>query len=220
MRKIQILAMGLILINPGFASKALALAQFSGTPGQEVKGVRLSEAAKVDDSPGSPALKRVTQGLRQKKVVIAKVSVYVAQVFSNGTADFESLDKLRASLQKSEPFILSMTFVRDVGIEKIADAFKEAFDENKVDGAKAPFSDFVSAVTKSGDVKDKQTYFFIFKQDGGKESITFETNGKEWFSVKDAASGTQAQFLKLWLGKPVDSGVEQLQSQLLSKHVD
>ena len=218
--KKQIYGIALVLFTTlTFSSQSLALVQWGAASGKEIKGAPLFESAKTDESPAAISLKRVTQGLRQKKIVFVWASVYVAQYFSNGEIDFSSTSKLKETLLKG-PLVISMTFVRGVGIDKIVDGFKEVLKANGVDDTQAPFNGFVEAVKKSGDVNDKQTYFFVFKQEAGKESVTFETNGKEQFSVKDAAPGFQNQFLGLWLGKPVDSGLEQLQAQLLSKHID
>jgi hypothetical protein len=181
---------------------------------KDIKGVKLSEYAKLDD--GVTSLPRITQGLRQKKVVFAWFSVYVAQVFSaTAKPDFSSVEKLRESLQKGMPLVFSMTFLRDVGIDKISEGFVEGFKENKMDVKVAPYSDFLSAVQKSGDVVDQQQYLFVFSENAGKESLSFQTHGKEIFSLKDQAQATIESFLDLWFGKPADSGLEQLQNQLL-----
>ena len=187
------------------------IAEFGSKATQKIKDVELSESVKL----GSANLKRATQGLRQKKVVLAWFSVYIAQFFTNSTADFSSVGNLKAALAKGTPTVVAMTFLRDVGIDKIVDGFKDVLKENKSDISQKPFSDFIDAVKKSGDVKDKQTYFFTFSQNGEKESVSFQTNGKEMFSVKEGAPGTISSFFNLWLGKPVDSGLEQLQEQVL-----
>lgn len=221
MKKNKFYGIGFVLIGLmvglNSSSPCFALAQFGDTTTTEIKGVKLADSLKIDDAKAPVSLKRVTQGLRQKKVVLIWASVYVAQIFSNAPAEFVSVETLKASLLKGIPIAVSMTFVRDVGIEKIVDGFKDVLKENKIDETKAPLSDFVAAVKSSGDVKDQQSYYFVFQAKEGKESVSFQTKGKEWFTVVDGAPGTHEKFLNLWLGKPVDSGLEKLQEQLL-KH--
>jgi hypothetical protein len=79
----------------------------------------------------------------------------------------------------------------------------------------APYKDFIGAVQKSGDVVDGQQYFFVFSENVGKDSLSFQTHGKEFFSLKDQSPASVESFLNLWFGKPADSGLEQLQNQLL-----
>ena len=208
---ISLLAVALLAIQP---VPAHALAKFGSDSKIEIKNVKLAESAKTDEA--GTALPRVTQGLRQKKVVFAWFSVYIAQIFTANTkTDFSSIEKLKESLNANKPVIVSMTFLRDVEIEKIIEGFNDVFKENKMDVAKAPYSDFLAAIKKTGEVKDRQTFFFTFNQVAGKESFAVETRGKEVFSLKDQAAGTITPFLNMWLGKPTDSGLEQLQEYLL-----
>ena len=207
--------MSLALLFQLNLSPAHALVKLGPEIKTDIKGVKLSESAKIDDA--TPALNRVTQGLRQKKVVFAWFSVYVAQIFSTSTKpDFTSISNLKEALIKGLPVVVSMTFVRDVGIDKIVEGFKEVFEANKMDPKKAPYSDFLDAIQKSGDeVKDRQNFFFAFNQTAGKESFSVQTNGKEIYTLMDQAPGATTPFFNMWLGKPVDSGLEQLQDQLL-----
>ncbi len=212
MKNFLLSGLSLLILSQVCASASHAQVKLSHDNKVEIKGVKLSETAKVD---AVLTLPRATQGLRQKKVVFAWFSVYVAQVFTDAKLDFSSIDKLNESLKKGMPLVLSMTFVRDVGIDKITDGFQEGFKENKIDTAAAPYSDFLKAIAASGDVKDGQQYIMVFTENAGKESLSAQTNGKEIFSLKDQTPATVESFLSLWFGKPADSGLEQLQAQLL-----
>ena len=212
MKNYLLSCLSLVFLFQVNAASAIAQVKLSNDNKVEIKSVKLSDTAKVD---AMMTLPRVTQGLRQKKVVFAWFSVYVAQVFTNAKPDFSSIDKLNESLKKGMPLVLSMTFLRDVGIDKITDGFQEGFKENKIDTTAAPYADFLKAIKASGDVKDGQQYIMVFTENAGKESLSAQTNGKEIFALKDQAPATVESFLSLWLGKPADSGLEQLQEQLL-----
>jgi len=208
-----------ILIQLTLGSKPTqALVGMGPDAKKDIQDVKLSELVKIDES--TPSLPRLTQGLRSKKVVFAWFSVYVAQVFSsNAKPDFSSIVKLKESLTKGLPVVVSMTFVRSVDIGKIVDGFEEGFKENAMDAIKPPYSDFLAAIKKSGDVKDRQKFFFTFLSSGPttgeKRSLSVETNGKEIFSLKDQTPESVNSFFNIWLGKPSDSGLEKLQEAFL-----
>ncbi|MBS1959057.1 MAG: hypothetical protein JST80_06255 [Bdellovibrionales bacterium] len=191
---------------------------------EEIKGVKLSDSAKVDiktitkkgESYVSKEIKRATKGLRQKKVAFFWASVYVAQVFTDAKLDFANIDKLRESLITGVPFVVTMTFVRDVGIDKIVDGYSNVFKGNGVKLDEEPFKDFLDAVKKSGDVKDKQVYEFQFINDAAaKFEVKFSTKDKVQYTAKGLTEEQFENFAKMWFGKAVDSGLEQLQEQML-----
>lgn len=191
---------------------------------EEVKGVQLSDTAKVEtktitkkgESYIQSDVRRVTRGLRQKKVALFWASVYVAQVFTNAKADFSSIDKLRESLLSGVPVVVTMTFLRDVGIDKIVEGYQDVFKANAVNTEEAPFKGFLEAVKASGDVKDKQVFEFSFISDAAaKFEFKFKTGDKAPYVAKLLSKDQLEAFFKMWLGKPVDSGLEQLQEQLL-----
>jgi hypothetical protein len=198
--------------------ETIGAAEFGPASKKEIKDVKLSESIKADIGGQVTELKRATSGLRQKKVALFWASVYVNQVFTNGSVDFSSIAKVRESLVAGLPVMVTMTFVRDIPIDKIVDGYKEVFEANGVKADQAPYSDFLAAIKKSGDIKDKQTYYFTFaKSKAGKDLFSFWTNGKERFALSDAGSDGLHNFLGMWFGKATDSGLEQLQEEML-KH--
>ena len=218
MKTIWFGSLGVVLLLQLSLSEANALVKFGPSVKQEIKGLKLSESVQISD--GGVGLSRITQGLRQKKVVFAWFSVYVTQIFSStAKPNFTSVEQLKSSLGLGYPLVVAMTFVRKVEISKISDGFTEVFKENKIDADQVPYRDFIAAVKASGDVSDRQTYFFVFDQAAGKESLSVQTNGKEIFTLKDQSPGTIGSFLNMWLGKPTDSGLEQLQKSLLKPNL-
>jgi hypothetical protein len=191
--------------------------KFGAASAEKLNDVTLSDSAKVEVGGKTIELKRVTAGLRQKKVAIIWASVYVGQFFTNGKIDRSSVSALRESLLGNLPVVMSMTFVRSVGIDKIVDAYQEVFSENGIKSDAEPFAKFLAGVKASGDVNDKQTYWFWFSKNGDQEQMSFQTNGKEYFSLTNGGAGTLKNFLSMWLAKPADSGLEKLQDQFIAK---
>ncbi len=213
MNSARLAVMGCLLLQLG-STPAHALVKWGPESKSDIKEVKLLDTVSV--SEGSPALKRVTQGLRQKKVVFAWFSVYVAQIFSNGAKiEFDTVAHLKSSLKESLPVVVSMTFLRDVGIDKIVEGFSEGFKENKVDLNEAPVRDFLNAIQKSGDINNHQVISFIFNQNGAQVSFTVETKGSEIFALKNQTLASIEPFFNIWLGAPSDSGLEKLQAQFL-----
>ena len=198
------------------ANETLGASEFGAKSKTTVKDVVLSDSIRADIGGKSVELKRITSGLRQKKVALFWASVYVGQVFTNAPVDFTSIEKLNASLNAGLPVVVTMTFVRDVPIDKIVDGYKEVFTANGVKIDSEPYAKFLDAVKTSGDIKDKQTYYFTFaKSASGKNQMNFWTNGKERFALNDASAAQIKDFFGMWFGKAVDSGLEQLQEQFL-----
>ena len=215
MKKWIIWSFGTLLIFQLNSPHAQALVSLGSDSKTQIKDVALSETAKIDDALGD--LPRVTQGLRQKKVVFAWFSVYVAQVFTKSKPDFTSIEKLKASLKSGLPLVVSMTFLSKVEIEKIVEGFQEVFKENKMDSSLPPYADFLEAVKKTGSqVKDHQKLFFAFTGTPDKWSFVAETDGKEFYKLKDQPADKVEPFLNIWFGKFSDSGLEQLQGYLLN----
>ncbi len=223
MKNFQILLILGFLLQSTLPTSAFALVKAGPTGKTEIKELKLTESVQADEA--GAALPRVTQGLRQKKIVFAWVSVYVAQFFTAAKPDFSSIEKLKDSLNAGRPLVVSMTFLRDVGNEKIVNGFKEVFEKTGVDVKADPFSKCLDAVKTIGEVKDHQVLYFVFTKGKDKDTFSAQTNGKEFYSLSDAP-GKLDSFLNMWVGTPklkengkdreeFDSGLEQLQKQLL-----
>lgn len=200
------------------ANETVGAAEFGAKSTKVVKDVTLSDTIRAEIGGKSVELKRVTSGLRQKKVALFWASVYVGQVFTNASVDFTSIDSVNSSLNAGLPVAVTMTFVRDIPIDKIVDGYKEVFEANGVKADEQPYAEFLDAVKKSGDIKDKQTYYFTFaKSAAGKNQFSFWTNGKERFILADTSPEVLKHLFGMWFGKAIDAGLVQLQEQWL-KH--
>ena len=190
-----------------FSQAEVSPLEFGPKASAKIKDVTLSESAKLTTGAESVQLKRVASGLRYKKIAFLSVNVYVGQIFSNAKVDQSTLAALKDSLYKNQPFAFTMTFLRDVGAEKLANGFKETLSENGVKVDTDPFSKFLDEVKLAGEMKEGDTYGFVFNGN----SFSFSAHGKEFYHLAAAP----AEFLMIWFGKAPDSGLESLQKDLL-----
>jgi hypothetical protein len=170
-------------------------ALFAGAPAlaRDVAGVDVAETLSVDGK----TLKLNGAGIRKKVVV----KVYVGALYLENTSS--SVDEI---LKTDQARVIKMTFVRDVGKDKILDAYWEGFEKNSKDELpklKGPMDRFRAGL---GDMKSgKQmtvTYVpgkgvTIAQQDGG--SVTVSANARQ---LSDA-------LMRVWIGdSPADSGLK------------
>lgn len=210
MNTLSLLLAGLVAFSASSQAETKSPFEFGTKSSTMIKSATLSENAKLTFDGKTVELKRVASGLRYKKIAFITANVYAGQIFSNATVDKASLEALKASLMKSLPFAMTLTFVRDVGAEKLSDAFKETLSDNGVKVDQEPVSKFLEAVKNAGEMKEGDSYVFAFGT--GNNAFSFSAHGKEYFKV---ATGSVDEFTKIWFGKAPDSGLEGLQKDLL-----
>ncbi len=177
----------------------------------KIKDVALSENAKVTLGANSTSIKRVGSGLRYKKIAFITANVYVGQLFSNGKVDQTSLSTLKDSVIKNLPAVMTLTFLRDVGADKLSNGFKETLSENGVKIDQAPYSAFLEAVKTAGEMKEGESYQLLF----GSNSFSFSAHGNEFYHLENASNEVLGSFMMIWFGKAPDSGLESFQKDLL-----
>lgn len=152
-------------------------------------------------------------GIRKKKVVIAKVSVYRldSYVDCKGVA---SDGELKASVGLSaKNWALKLTFLRDVDSSKIRSSFKEALEANQVDvSASAPAGQLLEKVQV--DLKEGQTLWVVGEKNSPTEKVEIIFPSQ---SVWTAGSSIASDFAKIWFGVTKESTMETLQSEILSR---
>jgi hypothetical protein len=184
--------------------------------GKSVEGVTVSTDAKLDVGGRSHSLKLIGAGLRYKKVAFIKAKVYVGELFVEAPEKFQkSADGAASSVDSEKSIAMRMTFLRDVGGDRISGGFKEALETNKVNMDTPSIKSFLDAVKAGGEAKDKTTLIVAGeKLPNGKEAVTFENSaGSATTVVGDA--GFIRDVFSMWLGKTDDSGVENLKNQIL-----
>jgi hypothetical protein len=212
-------------LNVLFLSALLPLSASSALletkPGDLViEEVKLAKEATLKLPDGkSFGLKPYVKGLRRKKVALFWAKVYVGQVFTGDPlAAPKSISDAYDALAKQNTVAISLTFVRHVNAEKVVAAFADSFNENGIDpNTDASAKPLIEVLKKGGDMNDKQTMTVaLSKASDGSETIAYD-NGKGDVQTANLEKGTSAKVLKLWFGKPADSGVERLQKQFLGQ---
>ena len=202
---------GLFVFGTFVQAAVTSPVEFGSKTTTKIKDVALSENVKLTNGATSSQLKRVASGLRYKKVAFITANVYVGQLFSNVKVDQSSLSSIQDSLAKNPPSVMTLTFLRDVGAEKLSNGFKETLSENKVKIDQEPFNQFLETVKTAGDMKEGESYALVF----GSNSFSFSAHGKEFYHLDQASSEILNSLMMIWFGKAPDSGLESLQKDLL-----
>lgn len=184
--------------------------------GKSVEGVKIAQEANINIENQSIPVSIIGAGLRTKKVLIAKVKVYVAELLSSDASKFvrKSSEALK-SLEESRTITLRMTFLRNVEAEKVQTSFKEALAANNVNTNDAAVSQFLKAVANGGDAVEGKTLTVVTNKNAdGSEKVYYEdTNGK--VTVVSGNAGLSKNLMSIWLGTPSDSGVADLKSSII-----
>lgn len=184
------------------------------TSDKTLEGVKLAEKADVLVGKKKQGLTMVGAGLRYKKVVFVKAKVYVGQLFVSNPAKFERTEAgALDSLSHSNTIAMQMTFLRDVDAKTVQEAFSGALKENEVKetGAVAKFLDAVKA---GGGAKDGKALVVMGVRSPAGETVTYEDADGKVVTINGGAGFIRDVF-SLWLGKPADSGVENLKKEIL-----
>ncbi|MGE5086119.1 MAG: hypothetical protein ACM3MG_07425 [Bacillota bacterium] len=182
-----------------------------------IEGVNVSKSAEATLNGKSESLGTIGAGLRWKKVLLAKVKVYVAQLLLSSPDRFVKKDKdALKSLDDSEIAAIQLTFLRTVDAATVQTSFHEALTANKIDMTNEAIKKFLAAVDQGGDATSGNSLtILIQKHSDGSETLIYEDcNGKQ--SVIDGDKGLTQKIMSIWLGTPADPGVASLKSDLLS----
>ena len=180
---------------------------------EKMEGVALASSANTSDGQ---KLQFVGAGLRNKKVVMMNVRVYVGQLFVADTAKFKknSAEALK-SVSEASPVAVQLHFLRDVDAEKVQSSFKDALEANKVDLKKSEVIKFLDAVKTGGEAKKASTMTILgAKKSDGSEVITYEDSNLKATTVSGGPGFIQDIF-SIWLGHPSDDGVAKLKESIL-----
>lgn len=180
-----------------------------------LEGVKLPAKARVEVQGRAASLTAVGAGLRYKKVVFVKAKVYVGQLLLSEPAVFKkSHDEALASIAGAKVAALQMHFLRNVDAPTVENAFRESFKENKISLDQEAIQKFLAAVKAGGGAQEGKTLTVVGEKMGAKELVTYEgTNGNS--VTIEGGEGFRREIFALWLGKPTDSGVENLQEGIL-----
>jgi len=209
MRKMIAMCLGFIAMSSISFAATKSPVEFGAKSSVKVSTVVLSDTVKI----GALELKRVASGLRYKKVLFANFDVYVGQVFSKEKPSQTSIGSMKDSLLKTLPVVLSLTFLRDVGADKLSNGFKETLEGNGVDVKQSSYHQFLDAVITAGEMKKGESYLLAIGSEGN--TVSLSAHGYEFYHLSEASPEVMNGFMSLWFGKAPDSGLESLQKDLL-----
>ena len=197
-----------------FALSANASLLTTEGTGGSVEKVQLPTMARL--ATPEISLKSVGAGLRDKKVVLVNVKVYVGQLFVSNLETFKKTDTdALNSLSDQKAAAIQLHFLRDVDSENVRNSFRDALKNNSVNLEDTSVKAFLNAVVAGGEAqKGKVMTVLAFKNDDGTETVVYENTAGKATEVKGPA-GLMKNIFAIWLGKPSDDGVKKLKSSIL-----
>lgn len=190
----------------------------STTPGSRtIEDVKIAQEGKVTIENQDIPVSIIGAGLRKKKVAIAQVKVYIAELLSSDASKFVRTEsEALASLDQSRTIALRMNFVRGVDAATVQTSFSEGFAANSISVADSSVSAFLSAVRNGGDAVSGKALTVVAQKNADKsETIYYEDSNGKVTSIQ-GAEGFSKKVLSLWLGKGADAGVDALRQQIIS----
>lgn len=195
-------------------AKAGILTPVSATT--ELDGVKIVSKGSLQLGNNSYTMDIAGSGIRKKQVAIFKASVYVAQFFVSDISKFKrgSAAEANDSIPSMAAVAITITFLRDVEAKKLFSAFEEGFKANGIAIDSVEMKDFLEKVKTSGEAKKGSAWVIAGEKRDGVEQIYLENSEKRLDIVK-GPTGFIHKVFALWFGKPTDSGLEDLQKQIL-----
>lgn len=205
--KLSVLLCSLVLFGQVHAG---VLSIENGT--KKIEGVSVARSAKFENQ----TLDFIGAGVRTKKVLVANVKVYVAQVFLDNAGKFVRTPAgALKSLEDMKTGAVHLTFLRGVDASTVQISFRDALEANDVDASDAGVAAFLNAVKEGADAKEGRSMNITLKKnDDGTVSVVYENTSGVEKTVKGGKNLFKA-ILSIWLGEPADSGLEALRSQIL-----
>lgn len=186
------------------------------TSDRTIEGVKIARSATLPTENGDVKLDFIGAGLRNKKVLVANVKVYVTQVLADNAGKFvrTSAGALN-STDDMNVLAFTLTFVRDVEADKIMTAFTDSFDANDVDTDNAGIKSFLKAVKVSGQADNNKTMSIVLRRlaDNTTE-VTYESTSGKLSKINGDASVFKS-IASIWLGRSADDGLAVLKSSIL-----
>lgn len=160
------------------------------------------------------SMTRIGSGIRQKTVLLfVTVDVYRASLFASDPSHFvRNIDYIYAlnSMQNMDARAIELHMLRDLSAQDVSSGFNEALKANGVRSSK-PLTEFLQAVSNSGDVKNGET--IVIGVDNKKGVLILE-QGEKHIEIKGNPDFFR-QIFAIWLGKPADPGLSNLKNALI-----
>jgi len=182
-----------------------------------LEGQKILERLVLSGSGKDLPLESLGKAIRHKPLFLVNVKVYVAQLFGADPKSFAGTNSESAlnSLVFSPAMAMRMTFLRTVSGARIEESFRKACEANGIDPSEGSFSRFLAIVKAGLYVKKGDSILVWGLKENGKDVVFYRVGGKT--ERVEGESGFLRQVFSLWLGKPVDSGMEKLQKEILGE---
>jgi hypothetical protein len=206
-----------VLATTLIASSSFA-ALLTTTPGDKViNGVKIAKDGQVNINGQQIPVELIGAGLRAKRVVIANVKVYVAELLSSDASKFVRTDAdALSSLDQSRTIALRLTFLRGVDAATVQTSYKEALDANKISTSDAAIAQFLQAVTAGGDADNGKAMTIVTNKEANGDETVYYEGTKDGAPAKiTGPKGFSNKLMAIWLGTPADSGLANLKTQLI-----
>lgn len=183
---------------------------------KKVENVTVAKAGTVNTDGKDVAVGVIGAGLRTKKVLIANVKVYVAELLSSDSSKFVRNDaEALKSLELSTTIALRLNFVRSVEAEKVQVSFRDALTANSVDLKDPAIDAFLKAVSAGGEATEGKALTIVTQKSAdGSEAVFYEDTAGKVTKVP-GNKGLSRNIMSIWLGNPADGGIEKLKEQLI-----
>lgn len=193
-----------------FSLAAVAIPTPVGTSIKEVgEGLQLPTEIKVSND----SLCWTGSGIRKKKVVVAKFSVYRLDSYLECSAVPKDGDLKPAIALAARQWALKLTFLRDVDSEKVRSSFKEALEANQIDLSNtSPVSQMLEKIKT--DLKEGNVVWLAGKKDTKEEVLEIVLPTE---TLRTSSASIASDFSKIWFGSTKESTMEDLQAAILSR---
>lgn len=183
-----------------------------------IEGVNIAKSASIalTGTTSVDKLDYIGAGLRTKKVLVANVKVYVAQIFLDNAGKFvRTTAGAVKSLSDMKSGAIHLTFLRSVDAPTVQVSFRDALDANNVDLKNKGIVAFLAAVNDGADAQSGKSMNISLKKDNaGVVTVVYENTS----GVEKTITGDETLFngiLSIWLGEPADSGLQTLRAAIL-----
>lgn len=198
------------------------LIEFPGKSAETVKasGVELPVYAKAQLSDGATDLYLTGKGLREKQIAFFSANVYIQTSYVDDQKVASSVSNpempLADALKKvlaCKKRVLQLHLVRDVGPDKIRDAFRDSMKDNEIPVGEGSRADKILSQIQT-DLKKGDVITLVATGEGDKQTLKLALPTK---TIVVTEAGVADDFWKIWFGKSHDGSLNRLQLQLLGR---
>ena len=152
-------------------------------------------------------------GIRKKTVFFVNVNVYVAASYMDDLSNVQKESPLE-SIKNTKARVMQLTFLRSLSGAELSAAMQESLTikGNDVDITSAAFQNLFNEFNFDLNAGDSIT-LAMYNKGGNLEKVLIEVPEKKF---SQEANFFGLDLWKGWFGVPVDSGMKELQPQLLS----